>query len=169
MLSHLGEAAGARPHGSVPASSAGLSLFRFEGATLRGCVPGDVPSCLEPACRVRVEPSSDALLGRRSVLRAGRRPLAPCVPWSGCSSRLVPFGLFGEPGRDVRPRARAGQPLENSKASTSIFVLQATKSQRRMPWRLKPKKDVGDCEKPREAVYQASIRGCPNGATQHLS
>jgi len=38
-----------------------------------------------------------------------------------------------------------------------------------MPWRLKPKKDVGDCEKPREAVYQASIRGCPNGATQHLS
>jgi hypothetical protein len=66
-------------------------------------------------------------------------------------------------------RACAVQPLENSKASTSIFVLQATKSQRRMPWRLKPKKDVGDCEKPREAVYQASIRGCPNGATQHLS
>ena len=65
--------------------------------------------------------------------------------------------------------ACAVQPLENSKASTSIFVLQATKSQRRMPWRLKPKKDVGDCEKPREAVYQASIRGYPNGATQHLS
>ena len=63
----------------------------------------------------------------------------------------------------------AVQPLENSKASTSIFVLQATKSQRWMPWRLKPKKDVGDCEKPREAVYQASIRGYPNGATQHLS
>ncbi len=65
--------------------------------------------------------------------------------------------------------ARADQPLENSKASTSIFVLQATKSQRWMPWRLKPKKDVGDCEKPRGAVYLATIRGCPNGATQHLS
>jgi len=38
-----------------------------------------------------------------------------------------------------------------------------------MPWRLKPKKDVGDCEKPRGAVYQALIRGCPNGATQHPS
>ena len=63
----------------------------------------------------------------------------------------------------------AVQPLENSKASTSIFVLQATKSQRWMPWRLKPKKDVGDCEKPREAVYQATIRGYPNGVTQHLS
>jgi len=63
----------------------------------------------------------------------------------------------------------AVQPLENSKASTSIFVLQATKSQRWMPWRLKPKKDVGDCEKPRGAVYLATIRGYPNGATQHLS
>jgi len=38
-----------------------------------------------------------------------------------------------------------------------------------MPWRLKPKKDVGDCEKPRGAVYLATIRGYPNGATQHLS
>jgi hypothetical protein len=64
---------------------------------------------------------------------------------------------------------RAAAPLENSKASTSIFVLQATKSQRWMPWRLKPKKDVGDCEKPRGAVYQASIRGCPNGETRHPS
>src|SRR5207237_9186427 len=59
--------------------------------------------------------------------------------------------------------------LENSIASTSIFVLQATKSQRWMPWRLKPKKDVGDCEKPRGAVDQASIRGCPNGETRHPS
>src|ERR1700741_5087611 len=55
--------------------------------------------------------------------------------------------------------------LENSIASTSIFVLQATKSQRWMPWRLKPKKDVGGCDKPRGAAYQALIRGCPNGET----
>jgi hypothetical protein len=57
--------------------------------------------------------------------------------------------------------------FENSIASTSIFVLQATKSQRWMPWRLKPKKDVGGCDKPRGAAYRASIRGCPNGETRH--
>ena len=56
-------------------------------------------------------------------------------------------------------------PLENSIASTSIFVYQATKSQRWMPWRLKPMKDVGGCEKPRGAAYQALIRGYPNGET----
>src|SRR5271167_4302525 len=59
----------------------------------------------------------------------------------------------------------AGAPLENFIASTSIFVLQATKSQRWMPWRLKPMKDVGGCDKPRGAAYQALIRGCPNGET----
>ena len=32
-----------------------------------------------------------------------------------------------------------------------------------------PMKDVGDCEKPREAVDQALIRGCPNGETRHPS
>jgi hypothetical protein len=49
------------------------------------------------------------------------------------------------------------------------LVLQATKSQRWMPWRLKPKKDVGGCEKPRGAADQASIRGYPNGETRHPS
>jgi hypothetical protein len=34
-----------------------------------------------------------------------------------------------------------------------------------MPWRLKPMKDVGGCDKPRGAAYQALIRGCPNGET----
>ena len=66
-------------------------------------------------------------------------------------------------------RRRSVVPLENSIASTSIFVLQATKSQRWMPWRLKPMKDVGGCEKPRGAADQASIRGCPNGETHCLS
>ena len=61
----------------------------------------------------------------------------------------------------------AAPSLENSIASTSIFVLQATKSQRWMPWRLKPKKDVGGCDKPRGAADRASIRGCPNGETRH--
>src|SRR5207249_12178253 len=57
------------------------------------------------------------------------------------------------------------EPLENCIASTSIFVLQATKSQRWMPWRLMPKKDVGGCDKPRGAADRASIRGYPNGET----
>jgi len=38
-----------------------------------------------------------------------------------------------------------------------------------MPWRLKPKKDVGGCEKPRGVADQTSIRGCPNGETRHPS
>ncbi len=59
--------------------------------------------------------------------------------------------------------------LENSIASTSIFDFQATKSQRWMPWRLEPMKDVGDCEKLRGAVDRASIRRCPNGETRHPS
>jgi hypothetical protein len=74
-------------------------------------------------------------------------------------------------------RVRVVWLLENSIASTSIFsfvmdvgsVFQAMKSQRWMPWRLMPMKDVGGCEKPRGAADQASIRGCPNGETPHPS
>ena len=36
-----------------------------------------------------------------------------------------------------------------------------------MPWRLLPMKDVGGCEKLRGAAYQALIRRCLNGETQH--
>jgi len=36
-----------------------------------------------------------------------------------------------------------------------------------MPWRLLPMKDVGGCDKPRGSADQLSIRGCPNGETQH--
>jgi hypothetical protein len=161
-------------YGSVPAGTVGLSLFRFEGtASLAG--PGDVPTgsfgAGSRSCLARVElfvssPGS----GRLSVpARGGKGTAHPVRALVGLLFSPVPSGLCGRPGRDAGPRVRAAPHLENSKASTSIFVLQATKSQRRMPWRLKPKKDVGDCEKPREAVYQASIRGCPNGATQHLS
>ena len=63
-------------------------------------------------------------------------------------------------------------PLENCRASTSInknLFFQATKGQRWMPWRQEPMKDVGDCEKLREAVDQALIRRCPNGETRHPS
>ena len=79
---------------------------------------------------------------------------------------MSPFGRPLALSADA-PAAPADMPLENSIASTSIFVLQATKSQRWMPWRLKPKKDVGGCDKPRGAADRASIRGCPNGETRH--
>ena len=35
-----------------------------------------------------------------------------------------------------------------------------------MPWQLEAMKDVVGYEKPRGAVKQALIRGCPNGETQ---
>ena len=37
-----------------------------------------------------------------------------------------------------------------------------------MPWHQEPKKDVGACDKPREAGNQAVIRGFPNGETQRV-
>jgi hypothetical protein len=124
--------------------------------------PGS-PSDTESAPSGGVGPRSSVLRERPS----GRLP----------GDALPDLRSFVRAARPVRARtpvvevgsARTVGPLENSRASTSIFVLQVTKSQRWMPWRLKPKKDVGDCEKPRGAVYQASIRGCPNGATQHPS
>jgi hypothetical protein len=37
-----------------------------------------------------------------------------------------------------------------------------------MPWHQEAMKEAEDCHKPRGAVNQALIRGCPNGET-HLS
>lgn len=70
--------------------------------------------------------------------------------------------------RGARPASpgSARTPLENFIVSTSIKYSQASKSQRWMPWRQMPKKDVDGCDKPRGAAYQASIRGCPNGETR---
>src|SRR5437588_11478960 len=78
------------------------------------------------------------------------------------------------------PREGGARPhplVENCRANTSIKVnvstckknSQATKSQRWMPWRQMPMKDVDGCEKPRGAAYQASIRGSPNGETRQGS
>jgi hypothetical protein len=58
-------------------------------------------------------------------------------------------------------------PLRTTeRARASRNYSQATKSQRWMPWRQTPMKDVGGCEKPREAADQAVIRGSPNGETR---
>jgi hypothetical protein len=90
-------------HGPVPARPVGLSLFRFEGAALCGVsslvmsspapAPGVRAGSRPSLARVELRVSSPGS-GRR-CRDAGRGSLTPCVPWSGCSSRLVPFGLFG--------------------------------------------------------------------------
>ena len=46
-------------------------------------------------------------------------------------------------------------------------VFEVFKGRRWMPWHQEPMKDVGGCDKPRGAVNQAVIRGCPNGVTRH--
>ena len=48
----------------------------------------------------------------------------------------------------------------------SIFYGQATKGVRWMPRQREAMKDAVNCEKPRGAVKQALIRGCPNGETR---
>ena len=61
------------------------------------------------------------------------------------------------------------RPLRTAEQARASLFFQATKSQRWMPWRQEPMKDVSDCEKLRGAVYWASIRRCPNGETRHSS
>jgi hypothetical protein len=80
---------------------------------------------------------------------------------AGLWASAAPVPLYLCPLR-IAERARASRNRNN-------LFFQATKSQRWMPWRLEPMKDVGDCEKPREAVDRALIRGCPNGETRHPS
>ena len=87
-----------------------------------------------------------------------------------CALRCVYLGLPlpTPPASPAVFTAGVHLSVENCRASTSIKNnFQATKSQRWMPWRQMPMKDVDGCEKPRGAAYQASIRGCPNGETHH--
>ena len=98
----------------------------------RSSEPG-VGQCLQSSRALR-----ELLGGRRSFLVScsgqcvcRRRPLTPRVPWSGGLFRLLSVLAYStESGDGVPAPVCAVQPLENSKASTSIFVLQATKSQR---------------------------------------
>jgi hypothetical protein len=123
------------------------------------------PVPLEGAARPAPNPSMCD--GRTSLFRFEGATLCRCFRDVDGFRARRPLASFVRP--TCQQERRQCAPLENSIASTSIFVLQATKSQRWMPWRLKPKKDVGGCEKPRGAADQASIRGCPNGETRHPS
>ena len=129
-------------------------------------------------CRQRVEGTTIGTTGSRTCRAFTFR----C---EGAS--LGPVG-FLPAGRGAFPRpspvtdsqsgpslvGRAAASLENCRASTSIYISsksarrnsQAIKSQRWMPWRQMPMKDVDGCEKPRGAAYQALIRGYLNGETR---
>ncbi len=116
---------------------------------------------------------SHTLLSFEGASYARRAPRAAELgPWTGvgggaCGS-VCPPNRPAPPGRRV---ASAGVGnLENYIASASIFAgRQVTKGTRWMPRRQEPMKDVGGCDKPREAANQALIRGCPNGETRHGS
>jgi hypothetical protein len=105
-----------------------------------------------------------------SVLLQQGREVRPNLPLSsggrGCSRSLVVAGPPGWRGFTclLRTAERARASLYEQKNDS-----QATKSQRWMPWRQMPMKDVDGCEKPRGAAYQASIRGSPNGETRQGS
>lgn len=129
--------------GSAAAARAPVLVERSGGRT------GSFPCGWRALCRRPLRTAEQA--------RASHTGGSPRVPLKGRSSAApscrrapIPEGLTG-----------VKLPCERN--------IQATKSQRWMPWRQEPMKDVNDCEKLRGAVYWALIRRCPNGETQHSS
>ena len=114
---------------------------------LRHCFPRDRSGCL--CLLFRFEG-----VGLWSVLLARHERLLHC---------------HGGPGERLECSRRRRCPLRTAEQARASLFFQAIKSQRWMPWRQEPMKDVNDCEKLRGAVYWASIRRCPNGETQHSS
>ena len=164
----------------VPTSITGYSARRIRSDP-------DVPasSSSEPPGRHRHLRNPIASGVHCSVLR--KRHPRRCRTSVGKNGRVRPQSSSAPaPARTAAPRLASGlgAALENCIASTSVlkcnyslpFVsreraeecakFQATKSQRWMPWRQMPMKVVGGCDKPRGAVYQALIRGSPNGETR---
>ena len=135
----------------------GIRPVRFEPVP-SWCTGGSV----EMTSRVVGLASSRCHIGRLCLLFRFEGVIPPHGMSSGSAATACLVSVFARSRRRRRPLRTAEQ------ARASLFF-QATKSQRWMPWRQEPMKDVGDCEKPRGAVYLASIRGCPNGETRHSS
>ena len=124
----------------------------------------------------RVAPPGPAPPGRHcSVLRehAPAPALGPGRPCPRAARRRSSCEHGGRRPRPVPARSSSARGLlrwlrtaERARASRTKNNSQATKSQRWMPWRQMPMKDVDGCDKPRGAAYQASIRGSPNGETR---
>jgi hypothetical protein len=136
------------------------------------------PHLLLSRSRGRLHRTPCSLDVNYSVLRESHRAQHSCCGARDLSGRAHASSV-ARPRHVLDPQwanvARAAQSLENCRASTSINIRkqknesQATKSQRWMPWRQMPMKDVDGCDKPRGAAYQASIRGSPNGETRQGS
>ena len=131
---------------SLPVSAL-ASWFRTQELETIGPLP--VRSVLYPALRerhVRPFPQRNGPTACASSVGAATDPQATAAASFPLDWTI--HAVAGPRGRQV--------PLENCTANTSIFIncrcicnFQATKSQRWMPWRLLPKKDVDGCEKPR--------------------
>ena len=108
------------------------------GLPLAGCRPADL--VFSSVLR------EQSLRHGMSRLHRGDSAAATCG--RHCPSPLVTSDIgLGPPRRMVRPLRTAEQ------ARAFLEVFQAKKSQRWMPWRQEPMKDVSDCEKPRGVVY----------------
>ena len=139
------------------------SLFRFEGA--------------RPHAGQQVRLSAGVSVF--TLVREAHRPRlrdGPGVSWSAHpSASSLELRSVATPGGSGPPRSPL-RTAERARASFQYFLRkrtknesQATKSQRWMPWRQMPMKDVDGCDKPRGAAYLASIRGSPNGETRQGS
>ena len=127
-------------------SNVGCSLLCFEEAVISAPSPGRTGVTLE------VELALGAKFPRRHVPQPRTRHgfgaiLENCIASTSVLKEVAPW---------------SSSPEEDARS----VRFQVTKSQRWMPWRQVPMKDVGGCEKPRGAVYQALIRGSPNGETR---
>jgi hypothetical protein len=87
--------------------------------------------------------------GVSPTFRRGRADLGPAcrILVEPCSESATPTD-----GTAARWFFHRQSPFENCTASTSILNFQATKSQRWMPWRQMPMKDVEGCDKPRRVA-----------------
>ena len=109
-------------------------LFRFEGAGLMAADPRRRHGAVATATAVLRAPAAS---GVPCTTDSANDPAekSACVSGSRCASGPVRC------------------PLRTAEQARASLFFQATKSQRWMPWRQEPMKDVSDCEKLRGTVY----------------
>jgi hypothetical protein len=167
-----------------PGSDRGSYVDHWPVVTLVGSRPPGPPAPDTPDPRGRA-PGHPGTTGRRA--RRCRRHCSvvrelPARTGARCrapeATRRLPVRALGA-GRGAAGLARPLRTQERARASSKNVQSttlreqhsarrnsQAMKSQRWMPWRQMPMKDVGGCDKPRGAVDRALIRGSPNGETR---
>ena len=150
-------AAGPAPAPPDP-GDAGHSLFCFEGAIPTG-------SFLAARAHPAVEPRR-SFWSSGAMRTAALRLLSLGALLENCIASTSVLVMCGEPLPHVISNTQSGSFMFCTSGTRRSVRFQATKSQRWMPWRQMPMKDVGGCEKLREAADQALIRRYPNGETR---